>query len=185
LGERVDAVILAGGEPGKADPLVEYAQVQKKALIQIAGKEMARYVVEAIAGSSRVGRIFIVGLSPEDGVEFATPVEYVEAAGSMLDNIVAGMERVTEVDPDVERVIVSSADIPLVTTEMVDYLSLGATSIWPKSLPSRPTSPWLAKHWRPVRISGSKSGCWVLGRSSSLLSEGSPSPTLNEWPAGL
>jgi molybdopterin-guanine dinucleotide biosynthesis protein A len=121
LGERVDAVILAGGEPDKADPLVEYAQVQKKALIQIAGKEMARYVVEAIAGSSQVGRIFIVGLSPEDGVEFATPVEYVEAAGSMLDNIVAGMERVTEVDPDVERVIVSSADIPLVTTEMVDY----------------------------------------------------------------
>ena len=119
--ERVDAVILAGGEPDKADPLVEYAQAQKKALIQIAGKEMARYVVEAIAGSSQVGRIFIVGLSPEDGVEFATPVEYVEAAGSMLDNIVAGMERVTEVDPDVERVIVSSADIPLVTTEMVDY----------------------------------------------------------------
>jgi molybdopterin-guanine dinucleotide biosynthesis protein A len=121
VGERVDAVILAGGEPDKADPLVEYAQVQKKALIQIAGKEMARYVVEALAGSSRVGRIFIVGLSPEDGVEFATPVEYVEAAGSMLDNIVAGMERVMEVDPDVERVIVSSADIPLVTTEMVDY----------------------------------------------------------------
>ena len=121
MGERVDALILAGGEPDKADPLVEYAQVQKKALIQIADKEMVRYVVEAIAGSSRVGRIFIVGLSPEDKVEFAAPVEYVEAAGSMLDNIVAGIERVTEVAPEVGRVIISSADIPLLTTEMVDY----------------------------------------------------------------
>jgi molybdopterin-guanine dinucleotide biosynthesis protein A len=122
MGERVDTVILAGGEPDKADPLLEYGQVQKKALIKIAGKEMVRYVVEAIAGSSRVGRIFIVGLSPEDGVEFAAPVEYVEAIGSMLDNIVAGIERVIEVDPDVERVIISTADIPLLTTEMVDYL---------------------------------------------------------------
>lgn len=121
MGERIDAVILAGGAADKTDPLLEYAQVQKKSLIKIAGKEMVRYVVEAIAGSSRIGRIFIVGLSPEDGVEFAVPVGYVEAAGSMLDNIVVGIERVMEVDPDVERVIVSSADIPLLTTEMVDY----------------------------------------------------------------
>jgi molybdopterin-guanine dinucleotide biosynthesis protein A len=119
--ERIDAIILAGGELDKADPLLEYAQVQKKALIKIAGKEMVRYVVEAIAGSSRVGRIFIVGLSAEDGTEFAAPVEYVEAAGGMLDNLVAGIERVMEVDPDVEKVVTSSADIPLLTTEMVDY----------------------------------------------------------------
>jgi molybdopterin-guanine dinucleotide biosynthesis protein A len=119
--ERIDAVVLAGGASDKADPLLEYAQAQKKALIKIAGKEMVRYVMEAIASSSRVGRIFIVGLSPEDGVEFTTPVEYVEAAGTMLDNIVVGIERVMEMDPDIERVIISSADIPLLTTEMVDY----------------------------------------------------------------
>jgi len=128
--ERIDAVILAGGAPettdSKADPLLEYAQVQKKPLIKIAGKEMVRYVAEAIAGSSRVGRVFIVGLSPEDGVEFAVPVEYVEASGKprdgdMLDSIVAGMERVMEVDPGIERVVIISADIPLLTTEMVDY----------------------------------------------------------------
>jgi molybdopterin-guanine dinucleotide biosynthesis protein A len=121
MGEQIDAVILAGGAPDKADPLLEYTQAQKKALIKIGGKKMVRYVVEAIAGSSRIGRIFIVGLSPEDGVESAVPVEYVEAAGSMVDNVVAGIERVMEIDPDVERVVVSSADIPLLTTEMVDY----------------------------------------------------------------
>ena len=123
--ERIDAVILAGGAPettdSKADPLLEYAQVQKKPLIKIAGKEMVRYVTEAIAGSSRIGRIFVVGLSPEDGVEFAAPVEYVEATGSMMDNVVAGIERVMEVDPAMERVVIASADIPLLTTEMVDH----------------------------------------------------------------
>lgn len=121
MGERIDAVVLAGGAPDKADPLLEYAQTEKKALIKIAGKEMVRHVAEAVAGSSRVGRIFVVGLSPEDGVEFAVPVEYVEATGCMLDSIVAGMERVMEVDPGVERVVIISADIPLLTTEMVDY----------------------------------------------------------------
>jgi len=121
MGEKIDAIVLAGGATDKEDPLLTYAQVRKKALIKIAGKEMVRYVVEAITGSSRIGRIFIVGLSPQDGVDFATPVEYVEAAGTMLDNIVAGIKRVTEVDPNVERVVISSADIPLLTTEMVDY----------------------------------------------------------------
>jgi molybdopterin-guanine dinucleotide biosynthesis protein A len=120
--ERIDAIILAGGEHDKVDPLLEYAHAQKKALVKIAGKEMVRYVVEAIARSARIGRIIIVGLSPDDGVEFAAPVEYVEAAGDMLDNTVAGIERVMEADPDVERVLLSSADIPLLTTEMVDYL---------------------------------------------------------------
>jgi molybdopterin-guanine dinucleotide biosynthesis protein A len=119
--EKIAAVILAGGEPDKADPLLEYAQARRKPLIKIAGKEMIRYVVEAIAGSSRIGRIFIVGLSPEDGVDFTAPVEYVEAAGGMLDNLVAGIEQVIKVDPDVERVVTSSSDIPLLTTEMVDY----------------------------------------------------------------
>ena len=122
MGEKVDAVILAGGASDKVYPLLEYAQAQKKPLIRIAGKEMVRYVVEAIAGSSQIGHIYIVGLGPEDGVEFTVPVEYVEASGSMLDNTVAGVERVIEVDPEMERVVVSSADIPLLTTEMVDYL---------------------------------------------------------------
>ncbi len=119
--ERVDAVILAGGVLDEADPLSEYAQVSKKPLIKIAGKEMVRYVAEAAAGSSRIGRTFVVGLSPENGVEFAVPVEYVDATGCMLDSIVAGIERVMEVDPGVERVVIISADIPLLTTEMVDY----------------------------------------------------------------
>ena len=121
MAERFNAVILAGGVLDEADPLSEYTQAAKKSLIKIAGKEMVRYVAEAAAGSSRIGRTFVVGLSPEDGVEFATPVEYVDATGYMLDSIVAGMERVMEVDPGVERVVIISADIPLLTTEMVDY----------------------------------------------------------------
>jgi len=121
MAERFNVVILAGGVLDEADPLSEHAQVQKKPLIKIAGKEMVRYVAEAAAGSSRVERTFVVGLSPEDGVEFAVPVEYVEATGDTLDSVVAGMERVMEVDPGVERVVVISADIPLLTTEMVDY----------------------------------------------------------------
>lgn len=118
---KVDVVVTAGSTPGEPDPLAEAMEVERKALIEIAGKEMIRWVVDALRGSSRIGHIFVVGLSAEDGVDFGTPVEYVPAVGKMLDNIQAGIERVLEVNPDVKWIALASSDIPLLTTEIVDY----------------------------------------------------------------
>ena len=118
---KVDVVVTAGSTPGEPDPLAEAVGVERKALIEIAGKPMIRWVVDALRGSSRVGRIFVVGLSAEDGVDFGTPVEYVPARGRMLDNIQAGIEAVLEAEPDTKWMALASSDIPLLTTEIVDY----------------------------------------------------------------
>lgn len=117
----IDAVILAGGDPKRVDPLARAAGVRSKALISIAGKEMVRYVVEAIGRSTRTGYIVIVGLTGEDNVDFHMPVEYVPARGGMLDNALAGLEHLVAISPAIERVLLSSSDIPLLTTEVVDY----------------------------------------------------------------
>ena len=132
----INAVILAGKALGtKRDPLLEYASgrrtggVKNKALIRIAGREMIRYVVEAIAGSSRVGRMAIVGLNSDEQLDFSRPVEYVPAWGGMFDNILAGVDHLlagTETRPYKEGIttpliLVASSDIPLLTTEIVDY----------------------------------------------------------------
>ncbi len=117
----IDAVLMAGRVLEEKDELLKYAGVRKKSLIKIGGKEMVRYVVEAIAGCPRVDHIVLVGLGPEDGVELGVPVEYVAARGDILDNCMAGMDHLEAINPSVEWVIFSSTDIPLLTTEVVDY----------------------------------------------------------------
>ncbi len=131
----VHAVIPAGQSSGaQRDPLLKYVsaqgagEVKNKVLIPIAGREMIRYVVEAVAGSSRVGRMAIIGLSPEE-FDVAGPVEYVPARGGIFDNIAAGIDHLLadtdafpgQEDPDTTLILVASADVPLLTTEMVDY----------------------------------------------------------------
>jgi GTP:adenosylcobinamide-phosphate guanylyltransferase len=131
----IHAVIPAGKSIGtQRDPLLEYVsaqgtgEVENKVLIPIAGREMIHYVAEAVAGSSRVGRMAIVGLSPEE-FGFTGPVEYVPARGGIFDNIAAGIDHLLadtdafpgQEDPAATLILVVSADMPLLTTEMVDY----------------------------------------------------------------
>lgn len=117
----MDAVLMAGSTPGKKDDLLEYAGVDKKSLIKIADREMVYYVFGAITGSRRIDRIVLVGLGPEDGLDFGRPVEYVEAHGDILDNSLVGLNHLLSLNPTTDRVIFSSTDIPLLTTEVVDY----------------------------------------------------------------
>jgi len=58
----MNAIILAGGIPTSEDPLYLAANGQNKALIDIAGKPMAQWVVDAVDGANSVDRIVIVGL---------------------------------------------------------------------------------------------------------------------------
>jgi hypothetical protein len=118
----MDAILMAGSTPDKKDELLEYTGVDKKSLIKVAGREMIYYVFEALVGCRRIDRFVLVGLGPEDGLDFGRPVEYVEAHGDILDNSLAGLNRLTSLNPAVDRVILSSTDIPLLTTEVVDYL---------------------------------------------------------------
>ncbi len=112
-----DAVILAGSTPDEQDELLDYTCTDCKALIRIQGKEMVRYVAEALAGSERVGRLIIVGLAsdlvPDLGVD--VPVSFVPNQGSLLENILVGVE---ELGP-VRRALFCSSDLPLLTSEAV------------------------------------------------------------------
>lgn len=131
----INAVILAGQAPdAPPDPLLKYASarttgdVKNKVLIRIAGREMIHYTVEAIAGSARVGRVAVVGLSPKE-VDFGCPVEYVPGRGDMFDNILSGVEHFLDgavafpgqEEANTVPILVASSDIPLLTTEVVDY----------------------------------------------------------------
>ena len=117
----MDAIVVAGHTPGKTDALLDYAGVDNKALIPIAGKPMIKWVTDALIGSAHVDRLCIVGLDPACGVDFGPkPVVFVPDQGRLVKNLFAGADRVLPDTPDRKHILVASCDIPLITTPIVD-----------------------------------------------------------------
>jgi len=118
----MDAVILAGGIPLPEDPLYSYSKGDAKALLDVAGKPMIQWVLDALSGAKHVDNVIIVGLSPKNKLKSRKPVHYLSNQGRMLSNIVAGVEKSIELDKKSEYVMVVSTDIPALKSEMVDWL---------------------------------------------------------------
>ena len=115
------AVVLAGYSTEKPDPLAAAMGMERKALIPIAGKPMVYWVVKALRESPRVGRIYIVGMTEEDGVDFGTEVTYIPNQNAHFENIMAGIDTVHAQEPEAEFVLLASADIPALRPETVTW----------------------------------------------------------------
>jgi CTP:molybdopterin cytidylyltransferase MocA len=145
---------VAGGVPQKGDPLYPYARpdVSKpslpKTLIDIGGKPMVQWVMDALTEAESIERIVIVGLDPPphqggqeggradaspsaasmikatmpDGYKVHSPkvVAQLPDQGSMLENAVAGGGQLLAHNPTARQIVFSNADIPTITGEMVD-----------------------------------------------------------------
>ncbi len=122
----MDAIILAGGIPTREDPLYLAANGQSKALIDVAGKPMAQWVLDAVDRASNVERILIVGLSADVNLQSSKTIDFIPENGGMLANLTAGVERLRSIDPSIQQVLLLSCDIPTITPEMVDWLVQGA-----------------------------------------------------------
>lgn len=118
----MDAIVTAGGIPLPEDPLYTYTNGNSKALVDVAGKPMIQWVLDALGGAKLVDNVIIVGLSPKSGVTCDKPVQYVSNQGRMLANVVAGFEKVLQANPQAEYALVVSSDIPGIKPEMVDWL---------------------------------------------------------------
>lgn len=113
--------VLAGYSSEKPDPLALAMGGQRKALLEVDGKPMISWVVNALRQSPRVGRIAIVGLGPEDGLDFGGEVLYVPNQPKHFDNIMAGVKALQDAEPGLDFMLVTSADIPLLRPETVDW----------------------------------------------------------------
>ncbi|MFL7869602.1 MAG: NTP transferase domain-containing protein [Anaerolineales bacterium] len=118
----MDAIVTAGGIPLPDDPLYTYTNGDSKALVDVAGKPMIQWVLDALSDAKHVDNVILIGLSPKSGVTCKKPLHYVSNQGRMLSNIVAGVEKALELDPKTEYVLVASSDIPGINAEMVDWL---------------------------------------------------------------
>ncbi|KEF33913.1 nucleotide-diphospho-sugar transferase [Deinococcus sp. RL] len=126
------AVVLGGGDPG--DPFAAAHGAAVKGLIPVAGEPMALHVLRALRGSGRVGRVAYVG--PTTPAMDPLIDERVTDHGTLLSNLEAGVDALggPGLAPG-ERVIVATADIPLVTAtqlaELLDAAPADAALIYP------------------------------------------------------
>lgn len=118
----MDAIVLAGGIPQPEDPLYAYSNGDSKALIDIAGKPMVQWVLDALGEAAHVDNVIVIGLSPKSGVTCKKPMHFISNQGRMLANIVAGVTKALELDKKTKYVLIASSDIPALKPEMVDWL---------------------------------------------------------------
>ncbi len=115
------AVVLAGFSTDQPDPLAVAMGGRRKALLEINGRPMVQWVVSALQRSSRVGRIAVVGMGPEDGIDLGPNVMFVPNQARQFDNALAGMQALQEVEPGLDCLLVCSSDIPVLKPESVDW----------------------------------------------------------------
>jgi NDP-sugar pyrophosphorylase family protein len=126
---EMDIIITAGGIPKPSQPLYKYTQGKPKALLDIGGKPMIQWVLDAVSEAKGVGQVAVVGLAQSeveglDGsvdLSCSKPLTLLPNQGSMIGNIRAGLQSILEKNPDAEYVMTVSSDIPLVTGEMFDW----------------------------------------------------------------
>ncbi|HVF26037.1 MAG TPA: NTP transferase domain-containing protein [Anaerolineales bacterium] len=118
----MDAIVTAGGIPQPQDPLYSYSHGNSKALIDVAGKPMVQWVLDALGDARHVDNVIVMGLSPKSGVTCKKPLYFLSNQGRMLANIVAGVKKSLELDAENEYVLIVSSDIPTLKPEMVDWL---------------------------------------------------------------
>jgi molybdopterin-guanine dinucleotide biosynthesis protein A len=118
----MDAIVTAGGIPLPEEPLYSYTNGDSKALVDVAGKPMIQWVLDALGDAKHVDNVIIIGLSPKIDISCKKPLHFVSNQGRMLANIVAGVEKSLELNPETEYVLVASSDIPGINAEMVDWL---------------------------------------------------------------
>jgi GTP:adenosylcobinamide-phosphate guanylyltransferase len=118
----MDVVIIAGGIPQPGEPLYEYTQGMPKALLDIAGKPMVQWVLDALSGAERVGSIVAVGVPEDAALRYGKPITFLPNQGGLLENIRSGIHKILETNPAGGRVLTASSDVPSITPAMVDWL---------------------------------------------------------------
>ncbi|MEX2535482.1 MAG: NTP transferase domain-containing protein [Trueperaceae bacterium] len=112
---QVIAVVLAGGD--RHDPLAQTAGVPVKALVPLAGKPMAAYVIAALEQSESVAEIVYVGPGFELlGVKRGRAVEPGKGFANSLALGLGAAQSISRTKP----ALVVTADIPWLTSAAVD-----------------------------------------------------------------
>ncbi len=118
----MDAVVFAGGIPQPNEPLYVYSGGEPKALIDVAGKPMVQWTLDALSNARTVDRVVIIGLTAKSKLTCTKPLTFMPNEGRLLENVKAGTAKVLELNPKAKYILLVSSDTPGIKGEMVDWI---------------------------------------------------------------
>jgi GTP:adenosylcobinamide-phosphate guanylyltransferase len=118
----MDAIVTAGGIPLPEEPLYPATLGKSKAMVDVAGKPMIQWVLDALTAAKTVDNVIIVGLTEKSGLQCGKKMYFVSNQGKMVQNLQAGARKVKEVSPSARHALLVSSDIPGITGEIVDWV---------------------------------------------------------------
>jgi GTP:adenosylcobinamide-phosphate guanylyltransferase len=118
----MDAIVTAGGIPLPGEPLYEECLGKSKALLEVGGKPMIQWVLDALDRSASVNRVVVIGLPADIPLHYSKPLTFMANHGGMLQNIIAGLHEVKRLNPAADAVVVAASDTPGLTAPMVDWV---------------------------------------------------------------
>lgn len=123
--EKVTALILAASRKGPADEVARLQGVSHKCLVEIDGVVMLKRVVDAIAASDHVGRVFVSIESEAVLRESAVLAEMLDKGVFQFlpsaDNLFTSVKRAVGAMEDPYPLIISTGDNALHTTDYIDH----------------------------------------------------------------
>lgn len=122
----MNCIVVAGGRPGAEDPLYPLTQGKPKALLTLGEQPMLAYVLRALSDSRYVERLIVVGIEATEGeatlryLSSPEQVHFLPDQGGIVNNARYGLEWLEANRLGTRELLVSTADIPLLTGGIVD-----------------------------------------------------------------
>jgi CTP:molybdopterin cytidylyltransferase MocA len=117
----IDAIVAAAGTPQPGEPLYPLTRGRPKSLLEIGGRPMIQWVLDALSGAPSVRRVIIVGLAAGDAaLTCSKEIVYLAGGASLVDTVVNGAQFLRE-HYRAEHALMVSSDIPTLTAEMVEW----------------------------------------------------------------
>ncbi len=118
----MDILITAGAVPRPDEPLYASTHGGYKAMLELAGKPMIQWILDTLNACPQVDRIIVAGLPEITALDCNKPLWIVENQHSCQENILAGVQKIRSMNPQVEKALLISSDIPSITPEMVAWM---------------------------------------------------------------
>lgn len=117
----MNVIITAGRTPQHGDSLFEFTLGQPKALLEIGGKPMIQWILDALSESTLVQHVALVGLDEGIPLYCNKPLTVLPNQHGLFENLLAGVKAIQKVDPRAKKVIAVSSDIPAIKGFMLDW----------------------------------------------------------------
>lgn len=119
----MEAIITAGGKPTPKEKLYALTRGEYKCMLDVAGKPMIQWVLDAVNNTPIVDRIIIVGLPHPIAVQSRLPITYLPDNGSLMRNAYAGAQEILRLNPTCTHALYLCSDIPAITPEMLTWMA--------------------------------------------------------------